>query len=681
MKAKLLEFGLRMRCDWVTPSKQSFRPPSWPPPRDWVVSEDADGAILSRYGDPYWDLSPWAGKKSRLDFCDGPTKGKKKVELDADNADLLRVIAALLIWGPNGAAAVNSLKSRFLAIRRVVTHCSKHGIHAADLMRFPRVIDELAKKVPRSEYDLTIVVFHRLWDSREITGFTILTPAGIKRLAALKPPARDIVQTAYIPPRIWKYQLERLRSCIDDFLRYQQQIEDCFNYCLGAYIHNFGSIEKALSTRGQWTGHLKPFGLRKKKSRKYKYLGRFELTAEQFGIRELMERWLGVKRRGLEVRSFSAYLSLVQSAGLAYIANFTIQRVTEAASLRTDCLVWDTDAKLGRIPLICGETTKTDPDSDARWPTSPSVEVAVRAMTSIARLRIQCAAATPESQPRESDLRNPYLFDRAFEPWSGNEVQGYGLRPNIPAYQAHFQRSPCLFDENQLRITEEDLKIACMLTPNLTSKEEFAVGKVWPIAWHQLRRTGAVNMFASGLLSDSSMQFLMKHRSRLMPLYYGRGYSKLRFNTEVETALLSAMYEVIAHNLHAAMSERFVSPLGEDRKAAIVVNLVGDKDLKALSAAGRKGQTAFREIRLGACTKRTTCTYGGIESVARCAGGDGDGPCADALFDRERVPAIEADLAGLELQMEQVPEGSPRHRSLAAERIGMENFLNVTRTD
>ena len=136
MTAKLLEFGLRLPCDWVTPTSRSFRPPSWPPPRDWVVSEDADGAVLSRYGDPTWDLSPWAGKKTRLDFGDGPTKRLKKAELDTGNADLLRVIAALLIWGPNGVAAVNSLKSRFLAIRRVVTHCSKHGIRAADLMRF-----------------------------------------------------------------------------------------------------------------------------------------------------------------------------------------------------------------------------------------------------------------------------------------------------------------------------------------------------------------------------------------------------------------------------------------------------------------------------------------------------------------------------------------------------------------
>lgn len=186
-------------------------------------------------------------------------------------------------------------------------------------------------------------------------------------------------------------------------------------------------------------------------------------------------------------------------------------------------------------------------------------------------------------------------------------------------------------------------------------------------------------MFASGLLSDSSMQFQMKHASRLMPLYYGRGYSKLHLNEEAESVVITAMYEATAHKLHSAMSSRFVSPHGEERKQSIVVNLVGEKDAKALAAAARRGHTVFREIRLGACTKRGTCEYGGVESIARCAGGDGAAPCADALYDRTMAPGVAKELERLDRELERFPAASPRQKALLAERRGLENFLNVVR--
>ena len=393
-----------------------------------------------------------------------------------------------------------------------------------------------------------------------------------------------------------------------------------------------------------------------------------------------MERWIGVPSSRLEVRNFSAYLSLVQSAGLAYVANFTLQRVNEVASLRADCLIWKVDDKLGRVPIICGETTKTDPDSDARWPTSPSVEIAVKAMEAIARLRVRCAAADQAVRPSSADISNPILVGSSFEPWSGNQSKSYSIRRHTDSYQSICKRFDRLFDEEQLRITEEDLRIARTLTPNLSEENGFSVGQIWPLAWHQLRRTAAVNMFASNLLSDSSLQFQMKHCSRLMPLYYGRGYGKLQLNEDVERLIVEAMYETLAHKIQAAVGDRFVSPLGPQRKETILINMVGIEDAKQLASASRRGQVHFREMRIGICTHRGTCSYGGIESVSRCTGGDNHAPCADALYDREKAAEIERELVKIDQDLKAVPAGSPRHAALCAERQGMENYLNVVRT-
>lgn len=675
MNTPLEHFGLRRNNDWLTSNNPSFRPPSWPPPRDWAVSESRDGKILSRWGDSTWDISPWAGRSMILDFGDGPTR--RSPAIDPRNADLLRLLTTWRIWGTKACNSANGLKSKFLAIRRIFVLCSENGFRASDLMRFPRVLELIPKIIPPSEYATTLLELHRVWDSREHLGFYLADPSGIKRLSAVIP-SREIEQTAYIPPRIWTYQVERLRSCIDDYILNKQAVEDCFHFCLDSYIQNFGSIESATSGGAR---HRLPFWTPKKDGYGSRvgciYHGRFGLTAERFGISELLAKWISRPLSGWEIRSLSTYMSLVQYVGVAYIANFTLQRISEVFSLRNDCLLWESDEKLGRIPIICGETTKTEIDSDARWPTSPSVEAAIDAMRSISRLRMSCASKNPSMNPTEDEKNNPYLFSPTTEPWAGNRLQEYSIRINPGSYQSICKRYEHLFDKEKLRITDEDLRIARMLTPNLSESRGFAVGRVWPLAWHQLRRTGAVNMFSSGLLSDSSIQFQLKHTSRFMPLYYGRGYSQLLLNEEVERLVVNAMYESMAKKLLIADKDRFISPLGAERKETILTNLIGDKDAKALIAAGRRGEISFRETRVGVCTHRGVCDYGGIESISRCTGGDGYAPCADALYDSEKSVGVEHEITLIEQELQSCQADSPRHKALQAERKGLENYLNV----
>lgn len=678
MTSPLELFGLRRNTDWLTPDSRSFRPPSWPPPRDWVVSEDRNGKILSRWGHPIWDISPWAGNSMILDFGDGPDNRQSK-PLDPGNADLLRLITTWRMWGVKACHSANGLKAVFLAIRRVIYLCSENKILASDLMRFPKVFEQLPNIIPSSEYSITILELHRLWDAREHINFFILDPNALKRLAAGIPRPEN-EQTAYIPPRIWTYQVERLKACLDDYHAKKQAVQDCFHFCVDAYAQNHGSLEASLLKLAR---HRLPFWTPthpgKGSQSGCRYHGRFRLTAERYGIADLIERWIDVPSIGMEVRNLSAYMSLVQYAGLAYITNFTLQRINEASSLRADCLQWELDEKLGRIPIICGETTKTDPDSDARWPTSPSVEAAVEAMGSIASMRMRCAIANPTVSPTDVDMENPYIFGPTSEPWIGNLSQPYSVRIHTGSYQSVYKRYPRLFDENMLKITEEDLRIARMFTPNLSEARGFAIGRTWPLAWHQLRRTGAVNMFSSSLLSDSSMQFLMKHASRLMPLYYGRGYTKLLLNEEAESVIVKAMYEAMGNKLRVAVEDRFVSPLGTERKEIILINLVGDKDAKTLATAGRRGTIHFREMRVGACAHRGTCPYGGVESISRCTGGDGNDPCADALYDRDKAPGIEKELSLIDQELAITAIDSPRHKALLAERKGLENYLNVVR--
>lgn len=686
MTKGLKEFGIQSTRAPVAPESECYRPPSWPPPPNWVVSTDTLGRPLSRWSDAFWDFSHWVGKSYKLWFG-AQSNSRQRGTLTPTNEHLLRLAATWLIWGPRGPRSWVTIKHRFLVLRRIFALCSSAGISAAELVRYPVISSQLLEIFPSQQMrgEVTRILDYLLL-GRDWLGFVVLDEVEIARLfgtfSARRYDASAKEQSAYIPPRIWTYQTQRLRECLDDFNEKRSNIEDCFKFCVAEYAHNFGSLTTALMKSRQ-TPNFLPFTEQRRTNAGARtgrrFHGRFELTARRFEIDDLLDRWVCPRPGGISIRTFSAYLTLVTWVGLTYIANFTLQRRNEVGALRADCLSWETDPILGRIPIICGPTTKTDPDSDARWPTSPSVQVAVDVMTSIARLRVECAAADPAVRCSEDDIANPYLFHRCFEPWAGSgERIPYTCQPNVMSYQSMLERFPRLLDTECIRITDDDLQKALMFTPGLDTARRFRVGEPWPFAYHQLRRTGAVNMFASGLVSDSSIQDLLKHQILSQSRYYGRNYSHLRFSEELEKLAVDAKYEVMAKQIEMLVNDRFVSPLGLNRKEEVVVNLVGEKDFAALVNAGKKGVISFRETRLGGCTKIGPCEYGGIESISRCSGGDGDKPCRDAIYDCEKRASVEQQLLSLEHQLQNTIENGRRWQALQAEIRGLRNYLDVT---
>jgi hypothetical protein len=377
----------------------------------------------------------------------------------------------------------------------------------------------------------------------------------------------------------------------------------------------------------------------------------------------------------LRVSAFAGYFTDVGRVSLAYILNFSMMRIAEGQSLRADCLQIEDDKSFGPIYLLRGITTKSIEDDDARWVASPSVQVAVVAATTVARLRLEAAKGYPGIVDDSKQISNPHLLQRAYEPWgsfNGDSPVSVGYR--APTYGATIESCCNLFDDNALRITEEDLQIARLVTPTLDVKS-FQVGKVWPLAWHQLRRTGMVNMQASGIVSGGSAQYQAKHATRAMSLYYGQGYSQVRLNDSAQKEYVRTMYEMMGKEIARLFTDRFISPYGPERKAEIL-RFVDPKDAKKLVAAGKSGQVACRQTLLGICTRHGPCEYGGIDNIIRCAGGDGRGACNDALYDREQRPSILELAEMLDDRLAGTPAGSPLHDSLVAQKLAAEKALD-----
>lgn len=676
MKKNLLsELRLGIDLPSVVPGASNYRPPCWPPQRDWPVIVDAAGQVVSRWGDAIWRLDPWAGKRLILNFGDGPTK-KHVSAIDPANADLLRTVTGWWLYGPNGARGYQGLKTRFNQIRQLFVLCTQEGILASELSHFPSVSDRLPTVIQASRASDCLALLHELYERRDALGFTLLDRRGLVRLAASMPEHQK-TQTPYIPPRIWHYQVTRLRECLDDFLAHREQVEECFRFCFDAYRHNFAN-------RGQ--GRAKPIhpfqwpsdGISADRAG-HRYYGPFIETAHRFGIVGLLGRWLGVRDEDIRVRTLSRYLSLVSRAGLGYLLNFSLMRVEEAWNLQADCLQIERDPQFGEIHVLRGRTTKTMSDKEALWVTSPSAKVAVEAMRVVADVRARCHLLSDTCSAQNAPSKR-YLLHYALEPWGVKLGKiNHALRPSIPSYANAIQSFDKLFDPELLRITQADFEMALLVTPTLA--DDFAVGKIWPLAWHQLRRTGAVNMQASGLVSDASLQFQLKHVARAMSLYYGQNHSRVRLEEKAHTFYVRTMYETLGRQLQQLTSNRFVSPHGEKRKSEII-RLISAADAEKVINLAKEGTMVHRPILLGICTSRAPCPYGGIENIAHCGGGDSTGepkPCADVLYDDEQVSEVAALEAILDERLATADVASPLKASLEAQKRSVENYRNVIR--
>src|SRR5690554_5257913 len=109
---------------------------------------------------------------------------------------------------------------------------------------------------------------------------------------------------------------------------------------------------------------------------------------------------------------------MVREAGMAYILNYSLMRVDEGGQLRAGCYTVESDTLNQDVHLLSSTTRKTLQDSDARWICSPSVSVAIEAMTHVARLRLSAAKHNPHRHLSALDQSNPRLWSHGEEPWS-----------------------------------------------------------------------------------------------------------------------------------------------------------------------------------------------------------------------------------------------------------------------
>lgn len=663
------ELNFQAPIERVTSKSPVWRPPSFPPSGDWPVTIDAEGGPLSHYSDDFWDFRQMVSKRGAGTFNFGI------YSLSDENKDLVKRVMIFIMYHPRlFPGSISGCLVPFRLMAKIAKICSEKGILISQLSRFEGVHQEVAGEALSGSASISFGLLYKLLAYSDKLGFVI---ADEKTLAYFASQIQEHVrrQHPYIPPRIWGYVVNRLNDILDQFLVCQDRVERAFDWLDGAYSDN---LEEGVPKR-----HISPFAPSKActEQQRIVYEDGFDAFLKTFGLWDQFDSILGrteYLHAGCLYRpqDFGTYLNLARNVALTFILLFTMQRRSEVESLRSDCFVVEGDEKLGSIGMIIGETTKTDPDSDARWVVPLYVRKAVDVASFIAKLRMRHFPEKPE------DLRqNPYLAAPGGEPWQS------GLRPSQDTVILNnfiFKDLPTLnlyslLDLKEMAVTEEDWRAACALTPDLPNRPEFGIAKVWKLTAHQFRRTLAVNLFSSESVSLPSIQWAMKHMSRHMSLYYGRNYTNLRFSSAVERVVLFERYKSIYRRISEIANDvqRHVQPHGREMLPEKVVNLVEARDETKLTKLIKKGQVGCRKTRVGFCMKGGICEYGGIESIAHCVGYDGKGICADARFDRKREPELLALKEQHEKELEALGVDGPRFNYLKAEIYAIEVFESV----
>ncbi|MET4730666.1 hypothetical protein ABIE09_004486 [Lysobacter enzymogenes] len=654
----------------ISPSSANYELPNWPPKASYPIAIAHNGKVVSRYGDDRWDLSMYSGRRDSISFT---KKSKSGSAFSKAGVEELRQLVAWWMYGPRPVQSPSSIVTFGNAMRVLVAHCSEAGIKPSRLWRHPAVISRIAQSLRPATSEYLLRALHELYEWRDSLGFMILDKAGLRQLS-VEMPKTSRKQTPYIPPRVWAHTVKRLKSFLDGYLEHKHGIEGCFNACLDAYEVSFGSMRKALSkSRKEYSA---PF--RKVAGLGNRYAGTFRSKAEEFGIADLIEHWReNSKQTQIELRvtALSNYLTQASNVAIAYILSFTGMRIEEALRLQHGCFEIEHDKHLGPIYLIRGPTTKTIKDPAALWVTSPSVAAAIQVLESVSNLRL--GVLRRAGDPRLIDAEKLPLRTRMYEPWGpkGAWSTGLDIRINPPSYSDWKKWSPRLLDSNEMRITREDLDLARLVTPSL-DPEKYAEGAEWHLTWHQLRRSIAVNMTGSGIVSDASLQYQLKHLCRAMSLYYSRGFSHVALNSEIKAEYIRATYQMLNAQLEKLHTDQFVSPFGKKHKKNMLKPLTLGHT-KILISSAKSGLVSYRTTLLGGCLKAGDCAYGGIDNIVECGGGISGTPCADALFDRTKLPRLKELTLFIEARAAEADDNSPESESLAAQLRSLRQAIEV----
>ncbi|MEO3711504.1 hypothetical protein [Roseateles flavus] len=544
------------------------------PSDDTAVTFGKSKEVASRFSDMYWNLSAYAGSQGERGIC------WENLLPDfispALRHDLTNQTKAILfnVWlkDASGPIKLDTITNAAYLLRMLARHAAEKGATVFQALESKSsIVAFLGAGQAQKRAAIRLHALLRKLVALGQSKTTLKVPFSEVRKELLKAHHEfQYNQTPPIPARIYSQLISSLEG---DLSNLEGICQPLCAYLSDGLAIGFPNAE----VPEQLASYLKDEGLRN----------------GSHGVAQILTRVSGV-------------------CGLAIIT-FSGMRLQEMSSLPFNCL----NLGLGgpnAYPLIQGVTTKLKKSpARATWVTSDIGVRAVRLAQTIFGVFHKILGGGKHLKSKDGSYllfcRTGYL-GRGYLP----DVQSSGL----PAYFRAISR------RYSLTIQDQDIEELCLIDPfrPWESDAKFTVGKVWPIAPHQLRRSLALYAHASGIVSIPTLKRQLKHILAAMARYYAKGsafadkfirmnpdHFAHEWNEATALAEFTGYTKAIflpegelfgAHSSFSALHLKTENPIVFSRRSDTL-------------AAFKRGELGFKETVLGGCTNPEPCKIPPLE--------------------------------------------------------------------
>lgn len=591
------------------------------PPADFIVSRKRDGSVASYYKDLQWNWAAYTtnGRPLKFDFSSwirGSLNEKRHAIIEE-----MRWLMFIIIWIKNGLPlSPNTLGTRFSLIRNLAKFADKFKHTISDILCVERVQAKFIAAYSGNALTELPRLLQVIFEAGEnITGLKVCKATLLRNMQALAKRGQndDLTrQFAPLPTKIYSALIKNLLKELSDFEvvadNFLDLVSECvakpgLGYSVESQKHFFNEISVPFRTKDALP------------------------TLSVLLCERNLEHYFEAKSLLKSVRGLGEGLSDIQLICKLIIHTFSGIRDDEARTMPYACLeTFITQNKTHS--LLNGRTFKPQGGraKRVRWVTSKEGARAVRMAQRIAKVIYKSLGDVPSSKlSKENDyplfVSTGYLPFAASKPFSATAKYASGVL-ELTTKNGKFIKKFL-----SIRITDEDIAELELIDPHRAwrSEVEFAVGAIWPLSTHQLRRSLALYASSSGLVSLPTLRFQLKHITEEMASYYAAGSANAKNiiagdihhfgveyqNTQPESQALSYISNVLLSDSRLFGAHGIWVENRQRSKNGGVLTLANRDDTMRRF---KKGEMAFRATPLGGCTTLTACDKKAMRSTIAC---------------------------------------------------------------
>lgn len=614
------------------------------------VTPDAEGNVLSRFGDSIWDFRYLKSRHSTYDCLDFT---EECLGLNAETIYHFKLIMYYEIFYSKKIKDVLSfgtiigkyLKVKYFATLFIRSNISSFLYLKKNGIAKNQVLEKLGvnKEITIGQYygAMQLINSTGLFFHIKDFGFDDTFMHKVKKIMGQA--EKDRKQTILIPNRIYS---EFIKSGLDVFEKFNLHSAAIEKYFVNHIYSTLTPME--LRSTAHFSRNAKKHGL-------LEFYNTFEIT---------------------NASSFIVRLLQIQKIGFFLIACFSGMRKSEIQSLGVDCL---NTTKIGdrNVYTLTAYTAKTTNQGIKKttWITSELIKPVI---DTLKVLRIICK--------EYSDYKKLYT-DLSLEDYPLLSHFVYKKLDEIKGTHPIFKYPSLIADKMDVAINQlikdidfrqSDLDELTHFNPLIDWCEEYKleIGKNWIFRPHQFRRSLVVYGVRSGYIQFPSLKKQLQHLTIDMTTYYGNqaGSAQNLFeeNIVAEFRKENTRYQFVQYEEKVLNNSDLLFG-GEGTR--IHLSKLGDgpyylEDKKTTYKHFEEGRIAYKKTFLGGCARTGACDKLGFSYITVCLN------CKDAIFDSSSKEAMQKTKQSFLERLEKYEPKSITYKQLQVEINAIDKVLN-----